>query len=286
MKILKYILPCLLGLIFVQCTEKINIKLDSTSARLVVDGAITTDTVAHKIKLSTSTDYFYNEPAPAVTGALVSINDGTSTIILTENPVGSGSYETLSTFFGVPGRVYKLHIELKEALNGQRIYDATETMPKHVKIDSIQMEFKEDIFKKGAWQTKLYAQDPLDENFYSFRGYRNNVLVTDSLNRVITTDDKLFNGRYTNGIAVLYWNQNMNWEVINTGDRIKLQLGTITKNYYNFIQELQLEVGEKNPLFSGPPANVRTNISNGGVGYFAAYATSYATTKIKPIPNK
>ncbi|NWJ50502.1 MAG: DUF4249 domain-containing protein [Bacteroidetes bacterium] len=286
MKTLKYLLPCLLGFVFVQCTEKINIKLDNTSPRLVVDGAITTDTTAHKIKLATSTDYFYNQPAPAVTGALVTINDGSSTTILTEKPVGSGSYETPTTFFGIPGKTYSLHIELKEALNGQKIYDATETMPKQLKIDSIQMEFKQDIFKKGAWETKLYAQDPLDENFYCFRGYRNDVLVTDTLDRVTITDDKLFNGRYTNGISVLYWNQNMDWEVIHTGDRIKLQLGSLTKNYFNFIQELQLEVGEKNPLFSGPSANVRTNITNGGIGYFAAYSTCYASTKVKPITTK
>ncbi len=286
MKTLKYLIPCFLGLLFVQCTEKINIKLDNTAPRLVVDGAITSDTTTHTIKLSTSTDYFYNQPAPAVTGALVSINDGTLTTLLTESPTGSGSYETPATFFGVPGKTYSLHIELKEAINGQKIYDAAETMPKQLKIDSIQMEFDEDIYKKGSWKTKLYMQDPPEENFYSFKGYRNDVLITDTLNRVTTTDDKLFNGRYSNGITVLYWNQDSNWQIVNTGDRIKLQVGYITKNYYKFIQELQQEVEEKNPLFSGPSANIRTNISNSGLGYFAVYATSYASTKVKPIIKK
>lgn len=286
MKTLKYLLPCLLGLVFVQCTEKVDIKLDNTAPRLVVDGAITTDTTTHTIILSTSTDYFYNQPAPAVTGALVSINDGTSTILLTEKPAGSGNYLTSSTFYGIPGKTYSLHIELKEAINGQKIYDASETMPKQLKIDSIQMEFNKDVFKKGAWETKLYAQDPPDENFYSFRGYRNDILITDTLNRVTITDDKLFNGRYTNGISVLYWSQNSNWQIVNTNDRIKLQLGIITKNYYKFIQDFQLEVDEKNPLFSGPSANVRTNITNGGLGYFAAYATTYASTKVKPVTKK
>ena len=280
MKTLKYLLPCLLGFVFVQCTEKININLDNTAPRLVVNGAITTDTAAQKIILSTSSAYFYNQPAPAVSGASVSINDGSSMISLTENPTGSGVYETPATYFGIPGKTYSLHIILKEALNGQKVFDASETMPKKIKIDSIQLKFNQDIFKKGVWDTKLYALDPPDENFYSFKGYRNGVLVTDTLNRVTISDDKLFNGRYTNGITVLDWNQNSEWEVIHTNDRIKLQLGSLTKNYYNFIKEFQKEVDAKNPLFSGPSANVSTNISNGGLGYFAVYATSYASKKV------
>jgi len=280
MKTFKYILPCLLGFIFVQCTEKIDIKLDNTASRLVVDGAITTDTTTHRIKLSTSTDYFYNQPAPAITGATVSLSDGTTKYFLPEIPLGSGNYLTPSTFYGVPGKTYSLHIELKEALNGQKVFDASETMPKKIKVDSIQMKFNQDIFKKGVWETKLYALDPPSENFYSFKGYRNGVLVTDTLNRVTITDDKLFNGRYTNGITVLDWNQNSDWEVIHTNDRIRLQLGSLTKNYYNFIKEFQTEVDAKNPLFSGPSANVSTNISNGGLGYFAVYATSYASTTV------
>lgn len=282
MKTLKYLLPCLLGFVFVQCTEKINIKLDNTAPRLVVDGSITTDTTAQKIILSTSTDYFYNQPAPAVTGALVSINDGSSTILLTENPTGSGNYETPATFFGIPGKTYSLHIELKEALNGQKIFDASEKMPEKIKIDSIQLVFNQDIFKKGVWETKLYMKDPPDENFYSFKGFRNDVLITDTLSRVLAIDDKLFNGRYTNGITVLDWNQNSIWEVVNINDQIKLQVGSLTKNYYNFIKEFQKEVEAKNPLFSGPSANVSTNITNGGLGYFAVYATSYASTKAQP----
>jgi hypothetical protein len=35
-----------------------------------------------------------------------------------------------------------------------------------------------------------------------------------------------------------------------------------------------------NPLFSGPPANIKGNINNGGVGFFTAHSVtrSYAIT--------
>ncbi len=34
----------------------------------------------------------------------------------------------------------------------------------------------------------------------------------------------------------------------------------------------------RNPLFSGPPSNVSTNISNGAVGFFAVYSNTYSIT--------
>ena len=57
------------------CTERVDIDLDSTWQRLVVDGYITTDTTSHFIKLSKTTDYYYNQEPPAVTGAIVEISD-------------------------------------------------------------------------------------------------------------------------------------------------------------------------------------------------------------------
>jgi hypothetical protein len=54
-----------------------------------------------------------------------------------------------------------------------------------------------------------------------------------------------------------------------------VQMSSITKEYYNFIQEVQ-QAGIQIPFFSGPPANVEGNISNGGVGFFAAYSNSFA----------
>ena len=48
------------------CSERIELELDSTYTRLVIEGSVTTDTMAHWVRLSTSSDYFYNQLAPAV----------------------------------------------------------------------------------------------------------------------------------------------------------------------------------------------------------------------------
>jgi hypothetical protein len=52
----------------------------------------------------------------------------------------------------------------------------------------------------------------------------------------------------------------------------------ITQDYYNFIIQLQDQTSQyRNPLFSGPPANVVTNIE-GASGFFAAYSRTRSST--------
>jgi len=285
MKTIKILILPLLSFILVllleQCTEKIDIKLGNNQPRLVVEGMITNEAKVHTIQLSTTTDYFYTKVAPAVTQANVTINDGTTTITLIENPANSGIYVTTANYIGIPGVKYTLNIELKNAINGQTVFTTSEVMPMAYNPDSIKMNYRAEWGKQGFWETQLYIQDPPGDNFYSFRGYRNDTLVTDTLNQVGISDDKFFNDNYIRGMSTINWNQDHKSEKLNVGDKITLQVGSITKEYYTFLDEIKLEVEPKNPLFSGPSANVSTNISNGGFGYFAVCAVSYSSTTIK-----
>lgn len=93
-----------------QCTERIEIEVDPSYARLVVEGYINTDTTQHKVRLSTSGDYFINKPAPPVSGATVSLSNGDSTVLLSENMEYPGLYLTPPDYYGVPGKTYTLLI--------------------------------------------------------------------------------------------------------------------------------------------------------------------------------
>ena len=104
-----------------------------------------------------------------------------------------------------------------------------------------------------------------------FKLYINDVLYTDSLSNISITDDKFFNGSQTNGIPVLYVIEK---DTIKSGDRIVAELCGITEDYYNFIMEAQTMYYPQVPIFSGPPANVRSNLSNNAIGYFTAYSIS------------
>jgi len=263
-------------LILSSCTEKIDIDLGTTYTRFVVDGAVTTDTMKHKVLLSTSIDYYSQTDVPAVSNAVVTLDDGITAITLEENDSIPGMYETPEDYYGVPGRTYSLNIELAEAINGQTTYSASSYLNEVAPIDSIKVEYKEEW---EAWELQIYAWDPSTVNFYMFDVYKNGVWITDTINEVGISDDKYFNGNFTYGAAVYYFIENNPDEIVNTGDTIVLRMAGITEEYYHFVYDVMMETFEyRNPLFSGPPANISTNISNGGMGFFTAYAVSYATT--------
>lgn len=260
----------------VSCTERIDIQLDNSYIRLVVDGAITTDTMAHTIVLSTTSSYYYNQPTPMVTGALVSITDGTQTFTLKED--SAGVYRTDPSVYGVAGRVYTLNIKLATVIGGHTDYTAISTLYPIIPLDSINLLFHPEWSKNGIWEVKCYVQEPPTIDFYRFLILKNRLLLTDTLNEWFITDDKFFNGNYTNGATVAYLQQGSAEEGLAKGDTITVEVNSIGKDYYNFLIDAQAELRGSNPLFSGPPANVKGNINNDAVGFFTAYSATRSFT--------
>jgi hypothetical protein len=264
------------------CTERIDIELDDTYTRLVVYGNVTTDTMAHLVELTTTSSYYYNQPPPKVTGASVEITDDEGNVIyLTEKE--PGQYYTPEDYSAVPGRTYSLRIELAEPINENTIYTASSLLPPINPIDSITLQLEESWGPEGIIQVQCYYQDPPSREFYMFNIFKNGIWLTDTISNRFISDDEFYNGSYTNGIGVGFLDQSNEREKVNSGDTVTFQGGSITEEYYNFIWTLQQEASSfSNPLFSGPPANVQGNISNGAVGFFAVYAVSYASTVYNP----
>lgn len=280
MRKLFYLIPAIF-LFFTSCTERIDIELDDSFTRLIAYGTITTDTTRHYIELSTSTSYYYNEAPPPVTGASLEISDDQgNTVSLTE--VEPGKYGTSPLFFALPGRTYTLRIELAEEINGHRTYLASSSVNPIYPIDSIGLVYQPDWGDKGFYEVTCYYQDPPTRNFYMFNIFKNGEMLTDTIRNRFVIDDGFFNGNYTNGIGVGFLNQANDREVLRVGDTITFQSCNITEEYFNFVQTLQSETGFQNPLFSGPPANVKSNISNGAIGFFAAYAVAYSSKVFQP----
>jgi hypothetical protein len=271
-----------LAFFVVSCTEKINLKLDTTYTRLVVDGHIRSDTMAYSINLTKTSDYFSNSPSPRMVNATVSLTDGTTTFPLTETVPGqSGIYETDPKFAGTIGKSYTLHISLPEVIAGTTDYTASSQLIGVTKLDSIKTVFKPDMGKEGFWQVKLYAQDPPGrKNYYMINLYRNNKLWSDTITKVSVSDNQFFAGNYIDGINVFFINNEHKWETLYPGDTVMMELSAITKEYYDFINQVQ-QAGFSIPFFTGPPANVEGNVSNNGVGFFAAYSSSFAKTIVK-----
>jgi hypothetical protein len=273
---------CLLAVSFTACTEDFDIKLNSTYKRLVVDGIITTDTVAQYIKLTQSGDYFDNQPMPAVSNALVTLNDGETTITLTESPQKAGYYYTPDNFYGKQGHTYTLNIDNVDINNDgkKETYSASSYLNPIVPIESVGIGYTKDY---KLWQILLYAYEPKDiENYYMFSVSVNDLLITDQYSKLTVTTDEFVNGNYMDGIWVYSLDpENEEGEDLEINDTVTLKMYTVTEETFKYMNALAIETQPKTPLFSGAPANVPGNLSNGALGVFAATSVSRAKTIVR-----
>ncbi len=269
----QYLIILALFVAFAGCTEKMDIDLNTTNERLVIEGNITSDDTTQYIKLTHSTGFYYADQPPAVQNAVVTVNDGSRDIVF--NEVSPGLYASPGKMKGDTLKSYTLDIRLEKDINGSSNYTAQSAMPSVISEGYIEIEYHDD-WLDGIWEVQLFAQDPPTENFYLFRSLQNGEMVTDSINEWIISEDRFYNGGFTNGVGVAYFNRKEGQE-LKKGDTVTVIMSGITEDYYYFIKEVKEEAFGQNPMFSGPPANVSSNINNGGIGFFAAYSNVYFT---------
>ena len=279
----KFSIFCILTVLLSSCTEEINIPLDSTYTRLVVDGSITTDTTAHKVRLTKSGDALYKDPVQPVSNALVVITDGSNNFVLHENPDDKGVYETDPTVYGEPGKTYTLNISNVDIDNDgiNEEYTASSAIHAINPIDSITVLYEGSNPDYAGWMINLYGREiGGGRNFYLMKALINDVMVTDSTNEfTYLSDNTGFVGQYYNGFPVYMLQKDKKDEVVNNGDKITLEMDGITEDYFNFINDYIQEYYPKIPIFSGPSANISTNIQpkDKAVGFFAAYSVQRAS---------
>jgi hypothetical protein len=278
---LSYFLSLLLFIgILPGCTERIELELDETYSRLVVDGEFTDEIKAHKVRLTISGSYLGGDQDAPVRGATVKISDSLSTWILKENQQEPGSYYTDPSVCGKEGRTYTLDIELPDEINGHKRYTAISTIYPVYPLDSIGIRW---LPQWEVWEIQCFAQDPPTRDFYMFDLLRNDTLLTDTVNERFVTDDLFYNGSYTNGVGIGYLSPSEGEDIM-PGDKITVRMGRITEEYYNYHWEVISETGYNNPLFGGPPANIKGNISNGAMGFFSAYSVEMTSKIYEPAP--
>lgn len=234
------------------------------------------------VKLSTTSAYLDGE-STAISGADVTVTDGVTTYVLQESLGKKGVYRPSSKITVNKGIELKLNVYADFTGNGiKQEYKATSTVMPTPRLDSISMQVMssfDDLF----WFIQINYQDVSHANSYLCRVYVNGMLD------VGLTSYNIFDNRYGYGnyiehklVTVLY-ERPFSDEKVQVGDEIKVSFSGITKDYFNFLYSAEKETGGKNPIFSGPPANVKGNISNGALGMFTAYKTSTLSVTIEDL---
>ena len=257
------------------CTEDIDLPLKSLDTRmLVVEGQITSDTIAQWVRLSYTSDY-YDTLSETVENASVSVSDGTNTFVLTEDPQEEGLFKTAPGFYGIPGKTYQLSISGIDAdKDGEtETYTSESTMPDFPMVDSINVSVVHKFYTDVLQISYSGQEAPTSGDAYLYRASINHVMITDSLDEWSFTDDKIFNGQRIEDEPVIYLDQDIEQYKVKDGDQITLETSHIPYEYYQFLNDALSEFYGSDP-FGGNPANIRTNISGPrkAWGFFAAYA--------------
>ena len=273
----KILIACILSLFIFSCKEKIDLKLDSSYTRLVVEGCITEETKVHTVTLSLSADYLSNQAPIMLQNANVTLVEKTSTgentFVLNENT--PGRYQTLPAFKGTIGNSYKIIIE-NVSIDGktQNYESGYELIHNPIPLDSCRAEYNPGF---DAWAILVSFRDRAStKDNYMFRYNINGTPQNDTISSIPATNDEFFNGMYIKATA-LHWNI----PKLQTGDTITEVMSIISKEYLAFAQNINASGSSGIPLFSGPPANVKGKINNGALGYFTAYASSKAYYVVK-----
>jgi hypothetical protein len=172
------------------CEEVINIDLNSSNPKLVVEGWIYNTPGPYRIRLSLTTNYFDTTAAPKVEDALVIVSEN-DTLIDTLKMGNPGVYRTQKILLGKIGATYTLKI----FYNGS-LYEAASTLKPIAVIDSLTYEYKEDTRRDGTgYFVSIYFQEPATSgDYYRWVFYKNNKVH--KKRDELYASDEFYNGNY------------------------------------------------------------------------------------------
>lgn len=261
-----FILFSLIAMFFITgCEDVVDVKVDEGTPALVVDGWITTNEEPYTVKLSKTGGYFNNTQTPRVQGAVVVINDneGNSDTLIEKTP---GEYVTKTFKQAKVGNTYTLNLTVE----GER-YVASSEVKRVPEIDSLKFEYEDDTEdEEDGYYLYYYGPEPAGQgDYYRFRLTKNDTLLNDPEDVWNVTSDEWVDGNYIGDLRIY-------GDKLVKGDKVKVEMLSITKDAYYFFTELAIQVNNGG-MFSNPPANVRTNIKNLNpeskkrvIGYFGA----------------
>jgi len=245
-----------LCLLFMSCTDVIDVEVPEAAPRLVIEASLDWEKEStgkeQMIKLSLSTPYFENLNETAVTGASVKViknDDQTEVVFIDQN---NGSYTT-DQFVAVIDASYTL-----EVIYGNEVYLATEKMTPVTEITAV-FQSKENGFDKNALEVNVEYVDPEDiENFYLIKFQRRG----DLLPTLFDMKDEFTDGNLMTIFYEKFDDEDSGETEFRPGDVVDISLLGISEQYYNYINLLIEQSGGPGGPFTTIPAEIKGNCFN------------------------
>lgn len=273
-------LVLLLSSVLFSCTERIEIKTKAGDTKLSIFGYITNDTTQHSVKITRSAPYFSTDTQQTISNAIVTISDGDIVFSLTESTENPGLYLTEENVYATEGKTYTLDILLDFNDDGRNEhYRAVSTMPYATQVDSIVLRPSKEL--SFLPELLLYGRLPENQTNRLALYVTKNKFPETIFDYFMIIPDWYFKGYEIDGYELPF----MVEDGILAGDTILFRVSSFGRDFSSFISQARSEAGGKNPIFSGPPADVKTNITaldpenkTGIVGTFGAFPISETYT--------
>lgn len=259
----------------ISCEEVIEVDLNTSNPAFVVEAIIYKDSVSN-VRLTSTTDYFSIEEADYIEDALIRVSDG----ILTEELVykGNGFYVG-NTVIGEEEKTYEIAI-----VHNGITYEGISLMPLKTNIISIGYAKSDapSIFNsdgKTMFTIEFsFLDDPDKDNFYMIRYILDGEVLKDSYyllteSSAVNGSLRILNNNSTDNDTIIF-----SEAIINEGGEAEVQIFSIAEEVYNYFVQLNDVLYWKRRLYPPAQYNPESNISNGVLGYFAAW--SYDSKKI------
>ena len=256
---------------------------DAPDPKLVVDGMLTTEPAAHRVRLSMSAPFGTSSAdIPVVSGASVSIWDGEKTVKLEEDP-GTGCYYTPDDYYGEAGKTYRLDVDVE--MDGEhRHYSAQDVMPpKGIRADAMDYYRMTD----SLWMFAIWGQDlPGIASHYA-----GELVVHDRrlpVGQWVFIDglsmfdgNYLFAGEYLPYICSSLIPSEEPLTPLVEGDEVTLRFYSLSDYFYSWILAMTNETNARIPMLSSQPANLPSNFKGDDViGSFVVADLTKVTVKI------
>lgn len=252
---------CLLATVACEDPYKKSLLSEDT-ALLAVEGMLTSENTNHLVRLSRPYKT-QNDVALPVSGAIVTITEGTTNYALTESPAGSGLYYT-PIMRAVTGKVYSLQI----IYNG-KIYTAEDTPPPIEPVPQIS------YYKAGNDYSLNLTPSGTEANYINHEiSWRNTSSCTTETGchaKIVFYDLK------TIDVHEVYKpkKEDLHFPPNSTIVRTKYSLSAAHKN---FLRSMLSETEWRGGVFDVQRANTTTNLSDGAIGFFATSTILSDTT--------
>lgn len=253
-----------LVLLITSCQVEVELPLGEIRGEIpVIEGIWTDNSNLNEVKVTLAKNYLDQDSYKVIKNSKVSIRvKGTNMVVPFRYSEISGSYRPVNgNILAKVGETYELVVEW----NGN-VFFAEGLMLEPPTLDSLTYKYEEErSFREEGYYIKAYGKIPFKENNY----YRIQIIENDTLKNdpqdYFLFDDTFGFTFFEKGYEIGY--------AFEPDDRVRIILYRMTREPYNYLNQLLGLLFSDGGLFSPPPQNPDTNIKvisgeSSVLGYF------------------